>query len=89
MADAAETFVAECFWPGVSTDDVEALDRRARAAAAETGPDRPIRYLGSILIREDEVVFCQFEGCADTVRETAERAGVPFDRILATRRSPG
>jgi hypothetical protein len=88
LADAAETFLAECFWPGVSSDDVEALDRRVRAAARlERGS--PIRYLGSILVREDEVVFCQFEGDAETVRRTAERAGVPFDRILATRRSPG
>jgi hypothetical protein len=89
MADAAETFVAECFWPGVSSADVDELDRRVRAVTAEIGPRQPIQYLGSILIREDEVVFCQFEGDADAVRETAERAGVPFDRILATRRSVG
>lgn len=37
---------------------------------------------------EDEVVLCRFEGAADAVREVAERARVPFDRILATAGSP-
>ncbi len=85
----ANTFVAECFWPGVSTADVEALDRRVRAATAETATGRPVRYLGSILIREDEVVLCQFEGAAAAVRESVERARVPFARILSVRVSDG
>ena len=67
--------------------DLDALDRRstgsprARAGAA-------VRYLGSILLREDEVVLCQFEGTAATVRDVAERAEIPFERILAAARSP-
>jgi Nickel responsive protein SCO4226-like len=84
--EAGATFVAECFWPDVTSGDLAALDERARAAAEALGP--PVRYLGSILITADEVVLCQFEGTAETVREAAERAGVPFDRILETRRSP-
>jgi hypothetical protein len=84
MDSPGDAFVAECFWPGVSSADVEALDRRVHAL---TGPEQPVRYLGSILIREDEVVLCQFEGGAAAVRESAERAGVPFTRILAVRLS--
>lgn len=77
----SERFLAECFWPDVDDADLEELDRRIAAAAA----DRPVRYLGSILMREDEVVLCQFEGTADTVRDVAERAHVPFERIVAAR----
>lgn len=72
-------FIAECFWPDVSEADLEALDRRVAQAA--TGVD--VRYLGSILLREDEVVLCQFEGAADAIRQVAERAGVPYERLLA------
>jgi hypothetical protein len=37
-----------------------------------------------VLIREDEVVLCHFEGTADAIRLVAERARVPYERLLAT-----
>jgi hypothetical protein len=74
-------FVVECFWPDVKDADVEALDRRVEHAAAGL----PVRYLGSILLREDEVVLCRFEGTAATVKEIAERAEIPFERILVSK----
>lgn len=77
-------FIAECFWPDVSEADLEALD--LRVAQAARGLD--VRYLGSILLREDEVVLCQFDGPADMVRAVAERAQVPFERILHAARAP-
>ena len=90
MSDAStESFVAECFWPDVHVSDLEALDERVAAAAADLNRQRrSVRYLGSILLSEDEVVLCQFEGTAEAVRETVERARVPFERILAAGRSP-
>ena len=82
-------FVAECFWPGVTDADVRALDDRATAAATEVArTGRRVRYLGSILMREDEVVLCLFEGSADAVRLTAEQAKIPFERILESAGSP-
>jgi hypothetical protein len=36
-----------------------------------------------VLIREDEVVLCHFEGTADAIRRVAERAQVPYERLLA------
>jgi hypothetical protein len=78
------SFVAECFWPDVRVADLEALDRRVRAVTADLG----VRYLGSILVREDEVVLCHFEGSADAVRDAAERAAIPYERILETTRTP-
>ena len=87
METKSRSFIAECFWPDVSEADLDALDRRVEQAAAELAPSR-VRYLGSILLREDEVVLCQFDGTAETVRAVAERAQVPFERILQAARSP-
>jgi hypothetical protein len=42
-----------------------------------------------MLIREDEVVLCHFEGTADAIRRVAERAHVPYERLLATTVSGG
>jgi hypothetical protein len=80
------SFIAECFWPDVSEADLDALDRRVAQAATELSAH--VRYLGSILLREDEVVLCQFDGPAESVRAVAERAQVPFELILHAARSP-
>lgn len=82
-------YLAECFWPGVKEADLVGLDQRATAIAAEvsTGGD-VVRYLGSLLMCEDEVVLCRFEGSEQSVRRVAERAEIPFARILATATSP-
>jgi hypothetical protein len=74
-------YVVECFWPGVDAAAVRDLDARAAASADEmTRGGTPVRYLGSLLMRTDEVVLCLFEG--------AEQAEVPFERILEAARSP-
>jgi hypothetical protein len=78
MAERAASFVAECYWPDVREEDMRALDQRIAASLADD-----VRYLGSVLIREDEVVLCQFEGTADAIRGVAERARVPYERLLA------
>lgn len=74
-------FVVECFWPDVREADVDALDRRVVQAARELS----VRYLGSILLRDDEVVLCRFEGTAAIVEEVALRAEIPFERILQSK----
>ena len=79
MAEQAPSFVAECYWPDVREEDVRALDQRIAASLADD-----VRYLGSVLIREDEVVLCHFEGTADAIRRVAKRACVPYERLLAT-----
>jgi hypothetical protein len=85
----SSTFVAECFWPDVRETDLEALDQRvAGAVVAAAGRTQAVRYLGSILMRGDDVVLCEFEGAEEAVREVAERAAIPFERILETVRSP-
>jgi hypothetical protein len=80
--------VAECFWPGVGETELRALDERARASAdALVAQGRPVQYLGSLLMRTDEVVLCLFAGDVEDVRVAAERAEVPFERIVEAERS--
>jgi hypothetical protein len=84
------SFVAECFWTGVQESDLVVLDRRVEACVAGMALDgQSVRYLGSMLMREDEVVMCFFEGSAANVRRAAELAEIPFERILETARSGG
>jgi len=87
--DGESEYLAECFWPGVREADLRALDERARRAAASLSANgSPVRYLGSLLMRKDEVVLCLFAGWPDAVRSAAELAEVPFDRIVESARSP-
>ena len=80
------SFVAECFWPDVDESDVQAADARIAECVRTVGGG--VRYCGSILLREDEVVLCQFEGTASGVRKVVECAEVRFERILATTTYP-
>ena len=69
------SFIAECFWAGVNESDLRALDRRAETCVtAMSREGEPVHYLGSVLMREDEVVLCFFEGTEVSVRRAAERA---------------
>jgi len=89
MPPNATQYVAECFWPGVQQTDLSALDERAMASAAEvTLQGESVRYLGSLLMPQDEVVLCRFEGTEPMVRLVAERAAIPFERILEVAGSP-
>lgn len=81
-------YLAECFWPGVEDADLHALDQRVAAAVSDAPGGDGVRYLGSLLVRVDEVVLCLFEGSEAAVRSTATRAQVPFERILEAAQSP-
>ncbi len=84
MPNARQTrHVAECFWTGVQEDDLVELGRRVEASAAAVVDDgEPVRYLGWLLVLDDEVVLVLFEGPIGKVRRVAAHAGVPFGRIL-------
>ncbi len=68
--------------PGLSRATAEALGRRVRRVLAGP-PDSQVAFLGSLLMPEDEVLLCLFAGPEAEVRAVSERAGVPFERILA------
>ncbi len=85
----ASEYVAECLWPDVRESDLVALDERvSKQAGRLAAAGSAVRYIGSMLMREDEVVLCLFEGELEAIREAAEAAQIPFERILATTRSP-
>ena len=89
MEEATSSYIAECFWPDVTDAQVAALETRVRASAGKLKQaGEHVRYVGSILMREDEVLLCQFEGARDAVRRAAELAEVPFERIIETANSP-
>lgn len=87
--DRPSEYVAECLWPDVGDSDLATLDQRAHTEATRLAASgQPVRYLGSLLMREDEVVLCLFEGQLHTIRDAATAAQIPFDRILKAARSP-
>jgi hypothetical protein len=72
----------------VSQGDMAAVERgaaRARVAAEELSSEgRPVRYLRSIFVPEDETCFYLYEAdSAETVTTAARRAGIAFDRVAA------
>lgn len=72
----------------VSETDVGGVARgaeNARVAAEElTRQGTPVRYLRSIFVPEDETCFYLYEAAsADAVREAAQRAALPFERVTA------
>ena len=80
MKAQIRSYLAECFWPGVTPAHLEELD--ARASRITTDADA-VRYLGSMLTQEDEVVFCFFEAAsASVVEQAARRAQIPFARVI-------
>jgi hypothetical protein len=82
-------FVAECLWPDVRESDLRELDRRVcEETTRSIAAGGRVRYRGSLLMREDEVVLCLFDGQLEAIRDVARAAGIPFERILETARSP-
>ena len=82
--ESQATFLVERYWPGVTPETLEEAVTRLKEATAEmTGEGMPVRYLGSIYVPGDEVVFCLFSGqSAEIVTRANERAGVQFDRVV-------
>ena len=86
MKGPVRSYLAECFWPGVTHAQLEELDARAIQIIAS---NTAVRYLGSMLTQEDEVVFCFFEGpSADAVEQAARRAEIPFARVIESTELP-
>lgn len=82
--DGTSTYLVEQYWPGVTEADFAASAESVIAAAESlTAKGRPIRYLHSTLVLEDEVVLSTFEaGSKSLVEEAYALAGVRFERIV-------
>jgi hypothetical protein len=85
--DGQAELIVECLWPDVKAADVEKLNWRIQRECGRS--DQIVRYLGSVLITEDEVVLCMFKGSQEAVRVVAQAAQVPFGRVLAAQSTEG
>jgi hypothetical protein len=74
--------VAECLLPGVTEARAEELAHQVQQELAGA-PRAGVCFLGSLLMPEDEVLLCLFSGPHDEVQAVSQRAGLPFERILA------
>jgi hypothetical protein len=76
-------FLVELYLP---RGEGAAVERRARdacrAAEALSREGRPVRYVRSIFVPEDETCFFLYEAStADDVEEAARRASIRFDGV--------
>ncbi len=76
-------FLVEIYLSRADGDAVEpGADSARRAAEHLTGLGRPVRYVRSIFVPEDESWFLLFEAAeAEDVREAARLAALPFERV--------
>lgn len=89
-SDERKSYLVECYWPGVSEEKLAAVVAGAQAAARELRQSgRKLRFRGSILVPADETVFCFFDGNEADVRAASKRAGIPFERVIESRRIDG
>jgi hypothetical protein len=81
-----DTYLVECFVPGIErTDVVAAAERVSAASAVARAAGGAIEYVAALLMPADEVVFHLFRSAsADAVREACARAELPYERVLAT-----
>jgi hypothetical protein len=81
------TYVVECFWPDVTDAETDRAAERARLSAeALTLEGTPVRFVRSVLLPSDDVVFFVFDGDSeDAVGEASDRAGIRYERILVAR----
>ena len=77
------TYLAECYWPGVTrTALTEAIGRAHAAAEQITRSGRGIRLVRSTFVPADEAVLSLFQAVSpEAVRDATEQAGFPADRI--------
>jgi hypothetical protein len=78
-------FVVERYLPGLDQERlVGLLGNLGRVTQDLRAEGTAVRYLGSTIVPGDEACFCQFDGASEAaVAEANERAGLPFDRIVA------
>jgi hypothetical protein len=79
-----QTYLVECYSPGIAREEVESAAARALdASEAMRGEGRCVEYVGALLVPADEVVFHVFASTSPgAVREASSRAAVRFDRVV-------
>ena len=78
------TYLVERYWPGVTMERLlEAVETVCRVMEEMGSTGTQLRYINSILLPREEVVFSVYHGpSAAAVGELDERAGIPVSRIV-------
>jgi hypothetical protein len=78
-------YALELYMRAGGRDGVPETAARARAAAEELDClGTAIRFVRSISLPDDEILFLVFDACAgDAVAEAGGRASIPFERVIA------
>jgi hypothetical protein len=80
---SAPLFLVESYWPGVSAERVAAADAETQRALEVLGGGDQARYLGSMLVPEDELLLRLFAGGQPAlISEANARAGIPVERVV-------
>lgn len=76
-------YTAKCYWPGI--DAVE-FDRIASSRlSSRSAESLSIGYRGALLFPDDDLVLCLFDAASRAaVKQAAERARVPCERVIAS-----
>jgi hypothetical protein len=84
------TFLLELYVPKADCTAVTlGAARLAHAAAKLTAEGTPVRMGRTIFVPEDETCYVLVEAATvETVRQAAERASLPLERVVATTGDP-
>jgi hypothetical protein len=75
-------YAAKCYWPGVTSTDLEQVAERAAQAGLGLGRHH-VAYLGSLLFAADDLVLCLFRGPSRVaVLQVSDRLGIPRERLM-------
>ena len=75
-------YMAKCYWPGVTEDDLrDACDRAHEQNHANEGPV----FHGLFYLRGDDTALSLFEAdSAASVKRASQSVGMPCERVIAT-----
>jgi hypothetical protein len=78
-----QTYVVECYWPGMIEEDARTILDQVMELRGEASPGRSLWSLGCVLMPADGMaLFLLTAPSEDAVRRASRQAEVPFDRII-------
>jgi hypothetical protein len=86
-----QTFLVECYEPSIDREAVAAAAGRLEAVAARlaAADGSGLKYLGTTIVAQDDVVFHSFAALrAELVAAACREAGVAFERVVVSEAVP-
>ena len=78
-----QTFVVECYWPGMIEEDARNILDRVMELGGEASPGWSVCSLGCVLMPADGMaLFLLTAPSEDIVRHAGQLTEAPFDRIV-------